>query len=274
MGRVITGFALTAVCGVVAMSAVACTAAATKRAKADAGEVYEEDPGDPILQPPRPPDYNNEDSGAFEVPERKNNNAPTDGGTRPGIDGGKTGLTDGGAGLCTGPILAGDVKIVEIMVNSATGSGDKGEWVEIQSTRSCKLNVKGLTVSSPRGTTSTDSVTVTADLILPPNGSFIVADTTDPAFNHGLTGSVLAWNSADALKNDGDTIDVKNGTTVIDTLTYPKFSTATAGRSISFPLSCAWSDRATWARWSYSFDFFSGTFQGTPNKDNTDVACY
>ncbi len=275
MRRVVAGFGLTALCGVTAMSFVACSAAAApKKVKADGGEVFEEDPGDPILQPPRPPDYNNEDSGAFEVPERKNN-GPTDGGTRLG-DGGKVdaGLTDGGVAVCTGPILLGDVKVVEIMVNSITGSGDKGEWIEIQSTRPCKLNVKGLTISSPRGTTATDSVTITTDLFLKPNGTFLVAGSADPTMNHGLTGTVVSWNSADALKNDGDTIDVKVGTTVIDTVTYPKLSTTTAGRSISFPVDCAWSVRSSWDRWSYSFGYFSGTFQGTPNTDNNDVACY
>jgi hypothetical protein len=277
MGRLITGLGLTAICGVVAMSFAACSAAATtKKAKADGGEVFEEDPGDPILEPARPPDYNNEDSGAFDVPERKNNGAPTDGGTRTGVDAGKfdAGLADGGVALCTGPLALGDVKVVEIMVNSTTGSGDKGEWVELQSTRTCKLNVKGLTISSPRGTTATDSVTITTDLFLKPNDTFIVAGSSDPAMNHGLTGTVLSWNSADALKNDGDTIDVKSGTTVIDTVTYPKLSTTTAGRSISFPLDCAWSVRPSWDRWSYSFDYYSGTFQGTPNADNDDVACY
>ncbi|MDB4995179.1 MAG: hypothetical protein JWM74_2611, partial [Myxococcaceae bacterium] len=44
--------------------------------------------------------------------------------------------------------------------------------------------------------------------------------------------------------------------------------------SISFPLDCAGSDRPSWTRWSYSFDSYSGTFQGTPNTDNDDVACY
>jgi Lamin Tail Domain len=264
---------MTAVCGVVALSLVACSADATKKkVKADGGEVFEEDPSDPVLDPARPPDYNNEDSGAFEIPERQNNGSTADGGARTGVDGGD--LADGGVALCSGPLEAGDVKIVEIMISAADGAGDKGEWVEIQSTRTCKLNVKGLTISSPRGTASSDSVTIADDLILPPDGSFIVAGSSNSASNHGLTGTIVSWNAADVLKNDGDTIDVKSGATVIDTLTYPKFATVPAGRSISFPLDCTWSDRSSWERWSYSFDTFSSTFQGTPNTDNDDVACY
>ncbi len=65
-----------------------------------------------------------------------------------------------------GPSAPGDVKIVELMIASQSGAGDRGEWVELQSTRSCILNLNGLVVQSPRGT-STDKATVATDVLHP-----------------------------------------------------------------------------------------------------------
>ena len=45
-------------------------------------------------------------------------------------------------------------------------------------------------------------------------------------------------------------------------------------RSIAFPANCAWSDRASWSRWSMSFNVWSSPFEGTPGADNSDVSCY
>jgi len=208
-----------------------------------------------------------DDSGTLAPEER-----PNDGGV---TDGGHVEISDGGSVVnCTGPLAAGDVKIVEIMISSQSGSGDRGEWVELQSTRSCILDIKGLTVSSPHST-ATDSATVATDVYVQPGGSFVVADSTSGTDNHSLPNATLVatWNTYDVLKNSGDTVDVTAGSTTIDTLTYPAF-TLTPGRSISFPADCAWSDRSSWSRWSASFNTWSNPFEGTPGADNVDVTCY
>jgi len=251
----------------------------------DEGGIIDDDPGDPNLTPPRPPDYENDDSGSFDLGGHKSDGGhPLNDGGRPVEDGGQPPPVDAGPPvdsgtgpkLCGPSLVLGDVKIVEIMISSVSGSGDKGEWVEIQSTHgTCSVNVKGLSISSPRGDAGVDTVTITNDLILPPNGMFVVADSTDPTINGHLPAAVFSWNTSDVLKNSGDTIDVKLGTTLIDTLTYPAFTnlSTNVGRSVSFPSDCAWSDRSTWDNWSYSFSYYSGLFQGTPNTDNDDVSC-
>lgn len=265
--------ALVLACG---LGSAACATSAAKAHK-DAGDVFEEDPGDPLLNPPRPPDYVNDDSGAFGPPAERHNDAGavSPEGGRVTLDAGppQTGLDSGPSGDCVGPLVLGDVKIVELMITSQAGVADKGEWVEIQSTRDCTLNVNGLTISSPRGT-ATDYVTITQDTMIPPNGTFVVGDSNVSALNGALPPLLFSWEASDVLKNTGDTINVMSGTTVIDTLTYPSFSSLTPGRSLSFPADCAWSDRADWARWSYSFDVYSGVLEGTPNADNIDVACF
>ena len=275
---------------------IACAPASKPRAHvtADAADYNTDDPGDPALPPARPPDYNDPDSGALGAGERgrdastpapdggvRGNPVPPDGDSGiPPIDDAGPPPDDGGPTLCP-PMAAGDLAIVEFMISSQTGSGDRGEWVEIQSTRTnCSLNLNGLHVESPRGTETPDSVDITDDVLLPPNGTFIVADTVIAELNHNLPGLVYSWVGTDVLKNDGDTITVSMGGTTIDTLTYGSWTLKT-GRSVSFPVDCTWSVRSDWTRWSWSFNVWDPatvdggvSMQGTPNADNIDVACY
>jgi hypothetical protein len=184
--------------------------------------------------------------------------------------------TVGPPNACPSPAGAGSLAVVELMIASQTGSGDKGEWVEIQNTQGCAYNLNGLHIESPRGSL-VDSVDITTDYWLPPNGIFVIADSADAATNHNVpTPPLWTWNAgntADVLKNDGDTITISMKGTVVDNFTYPAL-VLYSGISVSFPADCAWSDRSSFARWSYSVYVWSSPFQGTPNADNTDVTCY
>ena len=295
----------------VALSVGACTlsGADTKRHKAPTDPYsipgYGEDGTDPGNPAPRPPDYTNLDSGAFGVGDRPNPSHPSgpgeptgtdapDGGTPREGDAGRippvptptgadAGADSGGAdALCPGPLAAGDLAVVELMIQSAAGTADRGEWVEVQSTRDCALDLHGVTFASPRGTQS-DRVTVGGALVLPPNGILVVASSTSAALAHDPPRPVLVWEGspADVLKNDGDTVTVTSAAGVlIDAFTYPAL-TLQPGRSISFPADCAWSDRATIERWSYASRPYAGTagadagaLMGTPNAENDDVTCF
>lgn len=242
------------------------------------------DPGDewyddeiPTEEVPIEPTYVNEDSGAFQpAPGRPATGNKDAGG--PKVDGGTT--NDGGVVTKTfcnagAPIVAGDLAVVEILIASRTGSGDDGEWLEVQNTHSdCWLKLTGVTVESPRGLAQPNVATVADGTELAPLGTLIVADSADPAKNGGLAGSVFAFNAADVLKNDGDTLLIKSAGTTIDSVTYPGFSNIETGRTLSFPSDCKWTDRASWERWSLSFDSWSAGKRGTPNKANADVACF
>ncbi len=218
------------------------------------------------------------DSGAFGASSRPAA-GPKDGGSS--ADAGNT-LVDSGPGdggvvtktYCTGSLKAGDLSIAELLVSARAGSSDDGEWVEIRSTRSCWLKIKGLSIESPRGTAAPNTVTIAEDYELAPLGTFIVADSADPAKNHTLPGKVFSWDATDVLKNDGDTVVLKLGSAVIDTLTYPAFSNLEPGRTLAFPDDCAVGVRNDWLRWSLSFDVWKPGFKGTPNATNDDVACY
>jgi hypothetical protein len=287
--RVRAGLGIIAV-GSLAYAAVACSAAAKKSGHqvADAGDYSTDDPSDPDLPPPRPPDYNNPDSDSLGAGERaRDASAPKpEGGARAGADeAGVVPVVDAGTSgptACPSALGPGDLAIVEFMIQSQSGTGDRGEWVEIQNMHDdCTLNLKGLHVESPRGSDSADAVDVDYDISLGPNETFIVADSAVDDVNHALPGTVLSWIATDALKNDGDTITVSAAGTTIDTVTYGDFSSAThIGRTVSFPVDCTWSARGDWSRWSWSFNVWQDAqsggvpMKGTPNADNDDVACY
>ena len=246
-------------------SLLACIAQPSQRKKTNGDAILGAQDKPP--PPPADPDYVDEDL-SFDLGSREGKGGlirQVDAGPRP----------PDGYPVCTSPVGQGDVRIVEIMIASATGQNDRGEWVEIQNTRPCRQNLRGLTVESPRGAAAPDVLTITEDAFVDPNGTFLVAGSADPALNGNLPEPVFSWDKGDVLKNDGDTITVRSGETVIDTLTYPNFNGRQAGVSVSFPADCpTWDVRADWERWSTSFASFDGTKKGTPNADNTDVACY
>ena len=285
-----------------AIAVAACSATPAPKKKAAVGGDFENgDDGEKPLPPAPPPDYENVDSGAFgrpddERPRDASSPKPDgsrgplskDGGTSvdasiPGDDDAGITKPEGGvvtpeggvvtAALCPGPLAKGDLAIVEMMITSVSGSGDRGEWVEIQSTRDCVLNIKGLRVESPRGA-EFDFVEVTEDMLVQPNGTFVVADTIVDSMNNKLPGVVLSWIGTDTLKNDGDSVTVKAGTTVIDQLTYGSWGSTFPGRSVSFSVDCTWPERSDWDRWTWSTNAWTTGFMGTPNTDNSDIACY
>lgn len=251
----------------------ACTAeqavgTKTRRAPIEPGDDFYDD-DIPALEEDLAP-TSNEDSGAFGASSRPAASAAKDA----GVDAAPEGGVVGPRVYCAEPLQAGDLAVAELLISSRSGSADDGEWVEIRSTRACWLKLRGLVVSSPRGTTASNSVQIAEDYELEPKGSFLVADSLDPAKNHGLRGKVFSWEASDVLKNDGDTIKVELGATVIDTLSYPSFSNLVPGRTLAFPDDCAWNVRADWERWSLTFAEWKPGFKGTPNATNDDVACY
>jgi hypothetical protein len=239
---------------------------------------------DPYVKPPLKPDEVYADSGAFAVGSRGkdagNPSLPKDGGSDGALPDGSLGAP---LGLCTNAPGPGDLTIVELMIASRTGAGDRGEWVEIVNNRDCTANLKGLRVESPRGSTGQDSVEITSDLLVPPAGRIVVADSADPQVNGGIPGTVIAFYNepSDVLKNDGDDVTLSFGGAVVDSLSYPAMD-ATAGRSISFPSDCAAVHRSNWARWSMAFAGYGSrtmpdggiAARGTPNSPNDDVACF
>jgi hypothetical protein len=182
-------------------------------------------------------------------------------------------LDAGGEGSCTQPLSPGVLVIDEMMIESVAGTGDYGQWIEIASTASCAVDLNGLHAECPVGS-KVRTLDVGEDVWIPPGGFFIIADSTDPAINHYLPGTVLAWDGdpGSVLRKSGGTVSLMANGTIVDSVTWPKLAVV-VGDSVEFPASCAPSQRSDWTEWQNSMVCWFPGFYGTPNAPNTDVSC-
>jgi hypothetical protein len=179
----------------------------------------------------------------------------------------------GDAGFCLGPLAPGDLTLVELLIESTPGTGDHGEWVEVASTRDCTLDLRGLRGECPTGA-KVNTFEVDDDLWIPPLGTFVIADSSDPAVNHALPGALIAWSGepGDVLRNEGATVTLLLGDVILDSVTYPTLKLS-PGTSTAFPSDCPRSLRSDWTSWQPSTASWFPAFHGTPNAPNIDVHC-
>jgi len=191
-----------------------------------------------------------------------------------GLDGGVL-PTDGSidAAVCASALAAGDLIFDEVMIATVAGSDDRGQWLEVRSTRACTTDLIGLHASALHGQ-SFRTLDVTTDTWLGPGGYFVIADTLDAMENDGLPGLVFTWagSPADALHKTSDTITLSVVTVLLDTLSYPDKKRPEA-TSYAFPWGCSPPLRADFANWRPSTASWAPGFFGTPGAPNTDVSC-
>jgi hypothetical protein len=165
---------------------------------------------------------------------------------------------------CVQPLGAGVLAIDELMIESVKGTGDYGEWLEVQSTSRCAVNLNGLHGECPVGM-KLHTFDVTQDMWLPPSGTFVIADTADPAVDHYLPGLLVTWagQPGDVLRNEGGTVTLTVDGNLVDTVTYPAFKLV-IGTSVAFPSNCPMSSRSDWTSWQMSSASWFPGFDGTP----------
>jgi hypothetical protein len=181
---------------------------------------------------------------------------------------------DGGPeGACPGPLGPGDLLIDELMIESVAGAGDDGEWLEVANTADCVVNLRGLRGECPVAA-KVHTFDVTEDVWIPAGGTFLVADSQDPAVNHDLPGVVLAWSdhSGDVLRNKGGTVTLLAGDVIVDSLTWPSLKLV-VGASVELPDDCPGGDADDFTVWQTATTSWFPGFYGTPNAPNTDVQC-
>ncbi|HEY3818809.1 MAG TPA: hypothetical protein VGL81_16675 [Polyangiaceae bacterium] len=174
---------------------------------------------------------------------------------------------------CTQPLGAGDLVIDELMIESVAGAGDDGEWLEVASTAACAVNLGGLHGECPVGA-KVYSFDVLDDLWIPPGGTFLIADSTDPAVNHYLPGLVIPWGGhpGDVLRNLGGTVTLSDGDVLIVSLTWPSLKPV-VGTTVELPADCPVVDADDFGEWQTATASWFPGFFGTPNAPNTDVPC-
>jgi hypothetical protein len=182
-------------------------------------------------------------------------------------------LDAGSTGTCTAPPGPGDLIIDELMIESVDGTGDYGQWLEVMSTLPCAVNLRNLQGQCVNGA-KVRTFYVTDDLWIPPGGTFLVADSADPAINNDLPGTLITWSGqpGDVLRKLGGTATLLSGETIVDSLTWPKM-TLTPGTSIEFPSDCDPSLRTDFSSWQLAVSSWFPGFYGTPNAPNDDVQC-
>jgi hypothetical protein len=192
-----------------------------------------------------------------------------------GDDGGGAALSgdDPPAGSCTQPLAPGDLAIDELMIESVAGTGDYGQWFEVENTLGCAINLRGLHGECAKAA-KVVTFDVSDDVWIPPYGFFVVADSVNPTVNHDLPGTVIAWLGSpdDVLRHDGTTITLTVAGTLIEAFTYPELS-LTVGASLEFPSDCDGGLLGNFSSWQTATSSWFPGFFGTPNAPNGDVSC-
>lgn len=218
------------------------------------------------------------DDAADEDPGWDGGSVPADDASTPYLPEAESGssvppLDAGSSGACIAPPGPGDLVIDELMIESVEGAGDYGEWLEVTSTLPCAVDLRGLQGQCAVGA-KVYTFDVDDDLWIPPGGTFLVADSADPAVNHELPGTVIPWSGqpGDVLRNEGGTVTLLSGQTIVDSLTWPKL-TLIPGTSVEFPSDCDPSLRTDFTSWQPAESSWFPGFYGTPNAPNDDVEC-
>jgi len=130
------------------------------------------------------------------------------------------------AAACAGivgiaPAVRGAVIINELVYDD--GGTDDREFVELYNNGVADEAIGGWTLGGFDGTTTNPSATVTAGTVLAPGGYYVLGNAGVKNVNQTL--------AANFLENDGETVELKNGATVVDSIAYEtnKGSTGATG---------------------------------------------
>ncbi len=218
--------------------------------------------------------------------------APHDAGTAPHDAG--TGPTDSGLGHDAGPSpdsgtdagsiadggptcapAPGQLAIDEVMIASASGLGDRGEWFEVVNYGTCRVDLTGVIVESPTSAGAMKTATISAGTIAP-GQHFVFALSGDAMDNHGLPVDYVygVGGGADEviLNNGADSLTLTAGMTVLDTVSWPSGG-FTYGHARQLPPAVDPSMNSSWSAWCDATSVYStaggSTFYGTPGTANT-----
>jgi hypothetical protein len=176
------------------------------------------------------------------------------------------------AGMTCMPASA-NLAIVEVMVASASGSSDRGEWFEVMNFGDCTVALAGMVIESPTSTGMLKTHMVTGGFINP-GQHFVFALSGAPAENHGLPHDyVYGTGGADdvILNNGADSLTLRAPSgAMIDVVMWPSGGFNYA-HSRQFPSTLMPVMNDAWSRFCDSTVVYStmgGMFYGTPQVAN------
>ena len=148
-----------------------------------------------------------------------------DAGADAGSDPGPPPVDAGPPPVDAGPVIAtcdpspATIHITELMVLTALGEGDRGEWFELFNSGSCDVNLAGLAIESPTNGGSLREVVLTEGVLRA--GEYAVFAQSHVAYdNHGLAFDFAygMGNSGVVLSNPRDTLRVSYGGVALSTV--------------------------------------------------------
>ncbi len=178
-------------------------------------------------------------------------------------------LLGGGAGVGFGQIV-----ITEIMYDPSAVTDANGEWFEIYNAGASAVNINGWSIEEADGSPS-HTIDNGGALNIAAGTYAVLARNGTTATNGGVT-AVYAYGSW-ALSNSSDSIRLKNGTTVVDTVSYSETGSdpfpVASGASIALALAesdLGTGDNNVASNWCLSKNAWSGSAgdKGTPGAAN------
>ena len=114
------------------------------------------------------------------------------------------------------PTVPGDIIITEFMANPSSVADSDGEWFEIYNPTSTDFDLNGLVVQDD----GVDVFVINTPLIISAGGFVVLGNNGDPAANGGVVVDFEYPSAAFTLSNAADEIEIFNGTTSLDRITY------------------------------------------------------
>ncbi|MBF5043879.1 hypothetical protein FGE12_15880 [Aggregicoccus sp. 17bor-14] len=170
-------------------------------------------------------------------------------------------------GACTAapPPAASELVISEVMHTPSVGTT---EYVELTNTTQHLLNLNGVTLSyAGTGTPGSFTVGTGVPVVLGAGGRFVLAQSAGADTNGGVAANA-AYGEAFLLDGQG-TLDVKRGSTSLDSLAYTPSFPQTPGRAMSLAASIVGTSASAhpWY-WCDATDVLAGGDRGTPGAAN------
>ena len=169
-------------------------------------------------------------------------------------------------------VFAGDVVITELMIDPAAVPDAQGEWIEVYNNTSNTLNLATWTLTDDAG--ESFDIQAKGGVLVPAGGYAVLCSLAEWDYNGGVLCDVEY--AGFSLSNIADTVTLKLGSTVIDTVSYDTGNGWTVPNGASLQLDIAQRDAAAnnnpgaWCTSDGSMVLFGGDW-ATPMTDN--VAC-
>lgn len=181
-------------------------------------------------------------------------------------DAGDTTADSGTASVPVAAIGVGELVITEIMPNPEAVDGDFGEYLEIVSLAANELDLGGVTIVDSDG----DGFTLPAPFPIAPGQRLIFAPSADSGQNGGLVVDFAYDVDAFKLGNEGDTVVVSAGSTIVDSVVYDEVTWGLV-EGYSLQLAPGATDAASndaLENWCNSTSTFGAGDYGTPGAEN------